>query len=503
MASRRKRPPDKISTKFYKCHPKTPVATVICIVCGNAYHYCDIAKLENKKDLGGNLVFCPEHVHMADLTFNEDEKEEHLSEIAKIIIAHIKMRQADEIRKEILEELATKTLEVQSAAKDSMSQNEVMVAEHTLLKQLNKELQDKNNLLNELLEKYKEKETGNHQSTKKSFAEVVTKEIKIQPKKVPKIVVNIGKYDQGEVLNTVTKYLVKEKNIQTKNVYTKNKSDIIVNCMNIDSVIAAEKVLKKKLPKCGIDTEKLNNPKIKIVGIDNYTKMDMKEIENDINARNFSESDCLGTVLHMYTNEKTKLSSVIMELPPETYKLVRENSKRLFVGHQRCMVYDQINISPCYNCGRLGHNGKKCRNKQICLKCTGNHETNKCSSTKTECTNCAFSNKTYRTNLYTNHSPYDTNNCEILKNKLKKYIDTTDYPIKPEVPTWKPARSLHLQQRADGAANAANQTSRPEVPTRNLIKPFTLNLRQRASHQSTGSISSINSPNTPPATNGE
>ena len=28
------------------------------------------------------------------------------------------MRQADEIRKEILEELATKTLEVQSAAKD-------------------------------------------------------------------------------------------------------------------------------------------------------------------------------------------------------------------------------------------------------------------------------------------------------------------------------------------------------------------------------------------------
>ena len=148
--------------------------------------------------------------------------------------------------------------------------------------------------------------------------------------------------------------------------------------MNIESAIAAEKVLKKKLPKCGIDTENLNNPKINIVGIDNYTKMDMKEIENDINARNFSESDCWGTVLHMYTNEKTKLNSVIMELLLETYKLVRENSKRMFVGHQRCMVYDQINISPCYNCGRIGHNRKKCRNKQICLKCTGNHETNKC-----------------------------------------------------------------------------------------------------------------------------
>ena len=47
-----------------------------------------------------------------------------------------------------------------------------------------------------------------------------------------------------------------------------------------------------------------------------------------------------------------------MEVLPETYKLVRENNKSLFVGHQRCMVYDLIKISPCYNCGRLGHNGK-------------------------------------------------------------------------------------------------------------------------------------------------
>ena len=52
--------------------------------------------------------------------------------------------------------------------------------------------------------------------------------------------------------------------------------------MNIESVTAAEKVLKRKLPKCDIAAEKLNNPKIKIVGIDNYTKMDIQEIETDI-----------------------------------------------------------------------------------------------------------------------------------------------------------------------------------------------------------------------------
>ena len=83
---------------------------------------------------------------MADLTYNEDKEEEiNLSETAKIIIAHIKMRQTNEIRREILEELAGETVEVQSATKDKVSLNEVMVAENTLLKQLNKELHAKIN----------------------------------------------------------------------------------------------------------------------------------------------------------------------------------------------------------------------------------------------------------------------------------------------------------------------------------------------------------------------
>ena len=72
MASGRKQPPDKSSTKYYKCHPKTPVATVICIVCGGAYHKSDFVRLENTKELGDNLILCPDHVHMADINYNEE-----------------------------------------------------------------------------------------------------------------------------------------------------------------------------------------------------------------------------------------------------------------------------------------------------------------------------------------------------------------------------------------------------------------------------------------------
>ena len=84
--------------------------------------------------------------------------------------------------------------------------------------------------------------------------------------------------------------------------------------------------------------------------------------------------------------------------------------------------------------------------EQICIKYTGDHETKTCDSTKTKCTNCIFSNKRYKTNLYTNHSAYDMNNCEILKNKIKKYIESTDYLIKLDVATWKPARFKHQKR---------------------------------------------------------
>ena len=95
--------------------------------------------------------------------------------------------------------------------------------------------------------------------------------------------------------------------------------------------------------------------------------MDEKAIEDDINIRNFNDMENKGYVLHMYTNKNTNLSSVIMEVPSEICKLIREKNNRIFIGHQRCIVYDLINITTCFNCGRLGHNGKNAGTKQHAL----------------------------------------------------------------------------------------------------------------------------------------
>ena len=100
----------------------------------------------------------------------------------------------------------------------------------------------------------------------------------------------------------------------------------MIDCVNEESLTKAVKVLSNKLAdKCEIVKEQILNPKVKVVGIDNFENMDNKELENDINTRNFSEFSEKCEILHSYTNKKTKLQTVILNAPANIYKYVREN----------------------------------------------------------------------------------------------------------------------------------------------------------------------------------
>ena len=180
--------------------------------------------------------------------------------------------------------------------------------------------------------------------------------------------------------------------------------------------------------------------------------MSEEDIEDDINSRNFKHFNNGGKVLHMYNNKRNKTSTVFMEVTPEIYKYLRENNNRIFIGHECCRVYDLINITPCFNCGRYGHNASKCRNDSVCLKCAEKHKVVECKNTKVECINCVFNNIKYRTNLTTNHLATDRINCTILKNKIKKIINSTDYPIAPSLPTWDDT-SLLYQRKTNTVKN--------------------------------------------------
>ena len=65
-----------------------------------------------------------------------------------------------------------------------------------------------------------------------------------------------------------------------------------------------------------------------------------------------------------------------------------------------------------------------------------------CKNNKIECANCVYNNKVYRTNLTTDHLPTDRIKCSLLRKKINKYIDFTDYPIAPVFPTWDKSSAL-------------------------------------------------------------
>ena len=169
--------------------------------------------------------------------------------------------------------------------------------------------------------------------------------------------------------------------------------------------------------------ESFEMPKMKIVSVDNYAKLNTEELEKDLNKRNFNEYHEKCKILHINKKDNSNIISIIIEVPREIYKHIKNNKDRIFIGHQCCKVWDLINVKPCAKCGRFGHNTAKCSNIICCLRCAGSHLTIQCSDTSgNTCINCFYSN--------------DTEKCAILKNKINRYIDMTDYPIRPTIPRY-------------------------------------------------------------------
>ena len=52
----------------------------------------------------------------------------------------------------------------------------------------------------------------------------------------------------------------------------------------------------------------------------------------------------------MYSNKRSNLQSVILEVLADMYKNIRENNNKVFVGFQSCRVFDVINVKRCVNC---------------------------------------------------------------------------------------------------------------------------------------------------------
>lgn len=73
--------------------------------------------------------------------------------------------------------------------------------------------------------------------------------------------------------------------------------------------------------------KEINNPKIKVTGIDNQTKINLAELKLDLNARNFSNLDSTAKALYMNTNQESENITMILKVSAEIYLTIKKKQK--------------------------------------------------------------------------------------------------------------------------------------------------------------------------------
>ncbi|XP_049318641.1 uncharacterized protein LOC125780383 [Bactrocera dorsalis] len=425
--------PTEKCDETFKCHSNIKVPKiVICIVCESVFHEGDFNKYKSKKGLyvGKRLVVCSDH-NIENITSADHAR---LDENAKKIIAHVKLREKEELKTCLSGSVLVDTSNPQEQLNKTVrNTDEAQLindkVEIELLRDLNSELKSKNQLLTDLLELRKAEVNKS-----KSYAEILKENTKEKVMvKVPDIVIRTkNKSANKNYAQIVKNNIIANTSAQIKNVLSTKAGDIIVRCKNKEDVSRTMSVLAEKLgDNYEVDQEKLNSPKIKIFDIE--SDLSKKELVEDLCNRNSAVFDGDYNIVADFSSGKNK-RSIILEVSPNIYLSVM-TSRVVYIGYKSCRVFDAFDLSTCYNCGRANHNHKKCNNETVCLICAGNHDTRKCTSTVKRCVNCMYYNKQYNKSNCIDHEATDVSACGYLKFKYNKIIKCTDYPMSPLIPT--------------------------------------------------------------------
>lgn len=145
-------------------------------------------------------------------------------------------------------------------------------------------------------------------------------------------------------------------------------------------------------------------PRIRITGMTTqHTKEHLVVKLKEQNATTLPDTATL-KVVHMYAVKDKARFGAILELDFATFKRLIDAGK-VFVGWDSCPVYEDLDIRRCFKCWGFNHIAAKCLSTEIrCPKCSGNHQSNDCTSTVEKCAVCTDASSSLHLNIDTNHA---------------------------------------------------------------------------------------------------
>lgn len=295
-------------------------------------------------------------------------------------------------------------------------------------------LETKNDLLLAREEEIAQLKEKLEKSTTPSYAEIAQKRSDIyQPKEKTPMLIIKPKTVQ-EVDNTKEDmYKLLERNgmkIGINKLRSAKDGAIRVRCRSKDETeLLAMKINSEPEDKYGVEVEKLQKPKLKIVKIER--KFGYEELKTKIIEQNFENDQSIDLqVQYIQYIQNRNTYTAFIEVSAETYLKIMTRRK-LYIGLQRYNVYNDLNMKRCWKCAAYGHSGKNCGSEKFfCQECAGEHETVKCPNKNIhKCINCLEANEKYKTNRAVNHSAQEVENCDTYKDRKKFLISKTDHPL--------------------------------------------------------------------------
>lgn len=119
-------------------------------------------------------------------------------------------------------------------------------------------------------------------------------------------------------------------------------------------------------------------------------------------------------------------NNIVLKTSSAAFKLL-SNRGFLFIGWQKCIVKEYLNIIRCFKCNKFGHIKKDCKSdRAICSECSESHERKYCNSQIKLCPNCKFHNEKFRSTWPTDHSA-NSRQCNFFKLKTTSLRNKIQY----------------------------------------------------------------------------
>lgn len=214
-----------------------------------------------------------------------------------------------------------------------------------------------------------------------------------------------------------------EMEISIKSTRSTTNGNIIVKCHNRNDLETLKREADTKLSDYEVQILKLRKPRIKIAA---YTgNLDEDGLVRSLRKQNhFIDMNDELQVTYIRRNTKTNSSIIFMDCSPTLFHKLMD-ARKVYIGWERCPVYEDIRITRCFKCQEHYHKADVCKNAVVCEYCALDHDVRDCPKTRQLCNNCVKANNLYKTKYSTDHTTNDSNcpSYQYLINVLRSKID--------------------------------------------------------------------------------